>query len=122
SFQMLTMDTGTMLFYSRSGEISRTVRAALEHAIELRQRAQELSAQITTRTQRIAEINAEQGRIRENMKTIGQTSQYYERLLAKLNEQESQIERLQTERDDLAARRDAAQREVADYLANLTLD
>jgi hypothetical protein len=122
SLALLTMDPGQLLFYSRSGEIPRTVRAALDHVIELKQKAQDLSAQITTRTQKIAEINAEQARIRENMKTVGQTSQYYERLLAKLNEQESQIEQLQKDRDELAARREAAQRDLAEYLANLTLD
>ena len=119
---LATMDPGQMLFYSKSGEIPRAVRSAIERAIELRQRMIDLETQVNARTQRIAAITAEQGRIRENMKTVGQTSQYYERLLAKLNEQESQIEQQQKERDDLSAKREAAQREFAEYLANLTLD
>jgi septal ring factor EnvC (AmiA/AmiB activator) len=46
---------------------------------------------------------------------------YYARLLAKLNDQESSIERLQRERDDLIARRDAARKQLDDYLANLQI-
>lgn len=119
----LAQETPTsLLTYTRSGEISRSVRAAIEKAIELKQKAQDLAAQADLRGKRIAEISGEQVRIRENMKTIGQTSQYYERLLAKLNEQESQIEQLQKEQQELWIKRDAAQREVAEYLANLTLN
>ena len=38
------------------------------------------------------------------MKTVSQTTEYYQRLLGKLNEQESSIETLQKERDDLIKR------------------
>ena len=55
------------------------------------------------------------------MKTVAQTTQYYDRLLAKLNEQESSIERLQKERDALIAKRDSLRRELDDYLAALTV-
>jgi hypothetical protein len=116
------LDQASLLYYSRAGEIPQSVRDGIQRLISLRQRVTDLDAQINARTQKINAIAPEQARIRENMKTVGQTSQYYERLLTKLNEQESQLEQLQKERDDLAARRDAAQREVAEYLANLTLN
>jgi len=64
---------------------------------------------------------AEQARIRENMKTVGQTTEYYKRLLTKLNEQESSIERLQRERDELSKTRDAQRKELEDYVINLTI-
>ena len=69
-----------------------------------------------------AEIGQEQGRIRENMKTVTSGSAYYERLLAKLNEQEGQIERLHSERDDLLKKRDAQQKALEDYLSGLTVE
>jgi len=59
----------------------------------------DVERQIALRSQQIAEITAEQNRIRENMKTVAPSTPYHERLLAKLNEQESSIERLQRERD-----------------------
>ncbi len=55
------------------------------------------------------------------MKTVAQSSQYYERLLAKLNEQESSIERLQKERDDLTAKRESMRRELSEYLDSLNV-
>ena len=53
------------------------------------------------------------------MKTVTQSSDYYKRLLGKLNEQETRIERLQTETADLQERLNAQQKELEDYLANL---
>jgi predicted transcriptional regulator len=69
----------------------------------------------------LAQTTAEQARLRENMKTVAQSSQYYERLLAKLNEQESSIERLQKERDDLTAKRESMRRELSEYLDSLNV-
>jgi hypothetical protein len=56
------------------------------------------------------------------MQTVAQSTQYYDRLLAKLNEQESSIESLQKERDALIAKRDSARRELDEYLNGLTVD
>jgi hypothetical protein len=56
------------------------------------------------------------------MKTVAQTTEYYNRLLAKLNEQESSIEILQKERDALMARRDSLRKELDDDLNGLTVD
>ena len=81
----------------------------------------DVDRQIAARTQQIAEITQEQNRIRENMKTVAQSTQYYERLLAKLNEQESSIESLQKERNTLMTARDSARKDMEDYLSTLTV-
>jgi len=52
---------------------------------------------------------------------VSSGSQYYNRLLAKLNEQESSIESLQKERVALTASRDSARKELEDYLGTLTV-
>lgn len=44
------------------------------------------------------------------MKAVSQNTPYYARLLAKLDDQESAIERLQQERDALSVRRDSQSR------------
>ena len=82
------------------------MRDAIAKAIQLKQSAIDVERRSTRANQRIAEITAEQNRIRENMKTVAQSTQYYDRLLTKLNEQETSIERLQKERDALIVRRD----------------
>jgi septal ring factor EnvC (AmiA/AmiB activator) len=95
------------------------VRDAIGKAVQLRQSVVDVDRDIATRTQRVAEITSEQNRIRENMKTVAPSTQYYSRLLEKLNEQESAIESLQKERDALTAKRDALRRELDDYLGGL---
>ena len=121
SIAMLNTDVAQLISYSRTGEIPAQVRDAIARAVQLKQAVLETERQIAERTQSIAAITEEQNRIRENMKTVGQTTQYYERLLVKLNEQESSIERLQTERDGMLTRRDTQRKELEDYLANLTI-
>ncbi len=112
-------DLGQLLSYSTTAEIPKEVRDALARAAQMRQGIIDLERQINTRTQQIAEITAEQNRIRENMKTVASGTTYYTRLLEKLNEQESSIEKLQAERTSLTARRDALRRELDEFVSGL---
>ena len=92
-------------------------RSQLKQAV-----ARRSSATIDVAASRSTRSRAEQNRIRENMKTVAQGTQYYERLLSKLNEQESSIETLQRERAAIIVRRDAARKDLDDYLTNLTIE
>jgi len=121
SLAMLPMDVAQLLVYQRTGAIPQSVRDAIAKAVTLKNAVNDLERQMAARTTEINEITAEQTRIRENMRILSNTTQYYQRLLAKLNEQESRLETLQTERDSFASRRDAARKELEDYLANLTI-
>jgi hypothetical protein len=122
SLAMLPMDVSVLLIYQRNGSIPAKVRDAIAKAIALKNAVTDLDRQIAARVQEINGITAEQGRIRENMKTVSNTTTpYYQRLLTKLNEQESQLESLHTDRDALTTKRDAARKELEDYLANLTI-
>ena len=116
---MLTADLNQLLFYSTTNEIPKNVREAIARAVELKQDVLDIERQIAARTQRIVDITVEQNRIRENMKTVAPHTPFYERLLAKLNEQETSIEGLQRERDALTTRRDVVRRELEEYLAGL---
>ena len=107
--------------YNRYGEIPGSVRDVLSKAIRMKQSIVDLEAQSASRTAQIADIAREQERIRENMKTVEAKSQYYERLLSKLNEQESSIEKLQKERDDLTAKLDSERKALEEYLSGLTM-
>lgn len=112
-------DPSTLLYYSRTGQMPKDVRDALAKAIQLKQGIAALDQQINAHTQQINEITAEQTRIRENMKTVAPSGQYYDRLLSKLNEQETTIEKLQSERKDITTRRDSARKDLDDYLNSL---
>jgi hypothetical protein len=121
SLAILSTDIPALLQYSRTGEIPKPVRDVLAKAIEMRQAVADVERDIGVHDQRIAEITAEQTRIRENMKTVSQTTPYYQRLLSKLNEQESSIETLQKERDELTAKRDDLRTQLEHYVNGLTL-
>jgi hypothetical protein len=118
---LLNTDITQLVAYSKTGEIPADVRSAVGKAAQLAGVVTDVDRQIALHTKQIADIDTEQGRIRENMKTVGQTSQYYQRLLTKLNDQESSIEKLQRERDDLQTKRDAARKELEDFLRDLTV-
>jgi hypothetical protein len=118
---MLPANITQLLTYTRTGEIPQPVRDAIAKAIQMKQAVIDIEGQVANRTSQISDITEEQERIRENMKTVDQKSQYYERLLAKLNEQESSIEKLQKERDDLLARGDAQRKALEEYLGGLAV-
>jgi hypothetical protein len=121
STALLPLDVAQLFEYQRNGSIPSGVRDAIAKAISLKNAVLDLDRQIGARTQEINGITAEQGRIRENVKTVSNSAPYYQRLLAKLNEQESTLETLHADRDALTARRDAARKELEDYLSNLTI-
>lgn len=116
---MLPADLGQLVSYSTTTEISKDVREALAKVVQMKQSMLDAERQIASRTQQISEITVEQNRIRENMKTVARQTPYYERLTAKLSEQETSIESLQGERVSLTARRDMLRRELEEYLGGL---
>ena len=120
-FSLLQWDVAQLLSYSRTGEIPAAVREALGRAVQFRQAVLDTERQIDDRMKQVAAITQEQARIRENMKTVDASSPYAKRLLDKLNEQESLIEKLQLERSELAKKRDAQRKELEDYLGSLTV-
>ncbi len=121
SISLFAMDYGPLLSYNQNGELPASVRDAIAKAVQLRRDGLEVDRQVTARTQHISEITAEQNRIRENMKTVAQSSEYYTRLLTKLNEQETSIESLQKERDALTVKRDALRRDLEEYVRGLNV-
>jgi hypothetical protein len=123
SIMLGAADSRALEFYARASsvQIPKDVRDAVAKAIQLKQSVADVDRDINAHNQRVTEITIEQNRIRENMKTVGQTTQYSERLLAKLNEQESSIEKLQKERDALVERRDSLRRELEEYVNGLSV-
>ena len=94
---ILTCDLGQLAYYRQVGEIPKPVRDALAQTMAAKQAMAETERHIQLRQQKINEVSQEQNRIRENMKTVAQNSEYYQRLLKKLDEQETAIETLQAE-------------------------
>jgi hypothetical protein len=118
---ILPADLGQLESYSRSGEIPAVVREALIKTMKLKSAVLDSQRQIQQRQKELSEISQEQKRIRDNLNTVTQSSQYYARLLGKLNDQESRIEKLQVEIERLQQTHDQQRKELETYLVNTTV-
>jgi hypothetical protein len=118
-FSILGADLNQLVYYTRAGEIPQKVRDALSRAATLKRAVVDAERSIADLENQVRRITEEQSRIRENMRTVEKQSQYYNRLLAKLNEQESALEKLQEQLSGLREQRDTRQRELENYLAEL---
>ena len=118
---ILPADLGQLESYSRSGEIPAVVRAALIKTMGLKSAVLDTQRQIQQKQKELSDISQEQKRIRDNMYTVTQNSQYYTRLLGKLNDQESRIEKLQVEIERLQQTHDQQRKDLDTYLVNTTV-
>ncbi|MEO7996950.1 MAG: hypothetical protein ABI852_05870, partial [Gemmatimonadaceae bacterium] len=121
SVSIAPADIGTLYTYARNGEVPAEVRESLNNIIMLKQAMIETERQFVDRNRQATEISVEQNRLRENMKTVAQNSDYYKRLLQKLNDQETQLEKLGRERDELQAKRASQGAELDAFLSTLTI-
>jgi uncharacterized protein YutE (UPF0331/DUF86 family) len=119
---ILNTDIGSLEFYSKSDRIPKKVRDVLTKAIGLRNDMTETQRQIEERRRQVAEITNEQTRIRENIKTVDRTSEYATRLLKKLNDQETSIEKLQTEADSLQKQLEKQRAEFEAFLQGTSVE
>ena len=118
---LLPLDLPSLLSYRQTGEIPAPVRDALTKAAGLKQASAQTQNEIDERNAQITSISQDQNRLRENIKTVDKASAYATRLLKKLDDQESQLEKLRTENDSLRTRLDEQNRALADYLNNLNV-
>ena len=119
--EMLPMDIGPLDFYRRSGEIPPPVQAAIAKAITLKGAMVDTQRQIDQDKSKLADITAEQSRIRDDLKSVQPNSKYYDRLTAKLNAQEDQIEKTQTEADGLQKQLEQQRADLEKYIAGLNV-
>jgi hypothetical protein len=119
---LIGTDVGALEFYGRTDRIPTKVRDVINKAIALRNAMTDTERQIEEKRAKLNEVSTEQTRIRENIKTVDRSSDYATRLLKKLNDQETAIEKLQTENDDLHKRLDTQRKEFETYLQNTSVD
>ena len=115
------MNSDQLEGYLQAEAIPAPVHAALAKVIEMKRAVVETQRQLDARKQQIADVTAEQSRIRENMKTVAASTDYYARLVKKLDEQETTIESTQKQMLDLQKKIDDQRKELETYLAGLTL-
>ena len=114
-------DAEQFLAYANGGAVPQKVKDALSKAADLQRQVGDAKRKLDETEQQLKSIADEQGRLRENMKTVDSKSDYYKRLLKKLDDGETRIETLQQQRDDLRDTLDAKRQALRDYLSNLTV-
>ena len=118
---ILLMDSGIdqIIQYQQAKEVSQKVKEALQRVVQLRSKLDDARAQRTRLDQRTAEITAEHARIRENMQRLPQNSDLYNRYVKKLDQQETELEKLRKEIESLKNTEEEYRRELQNYVMNL---
>lgn len=118
---ILLMESGIdqIAYYQQAKEVSPKVKEALQRVVSLRSKLDDTLAQRTRLDQRTAEITAEHARIRENMQRLQQNSDLYTRYVKKLDQQETELEKLRKEIESLKNTEEEHRRELQNYVLNL---
>jgi hypothetical protein len=118
---ILLMDSGIdhIVYYQQAKEVSLKVKEALQRVVQLRNKLDDARAQRTRLDQRTTEITAEHARIRENMQRLQQNSDLYNRYVKKLDQQETELEKLRKEIETLKNTEEEHRRELQIFVMNL---
>jgi len=118
---LVLMNSGLdqIAYYQQAKEVSQKVKDALQHVVQLRSKLDDTRAQRMRLDQRTAEITAEHGRIRENMQRLQQNSELYNRYVKKLDQQETELEKLRKDIENLKNTEEEHRRELQNYVMNL---
>ena len=109
------------MIFTQTSAIPKKVRVAISKAIALKNKADETYREVQVMKSRISSISSEQSRIRSNMGAVNRNSDYYNRLMKKLDDQESQIEHHQAELAELEATYQQQRSAFEDYLSELEI-
>ena len=118
---ILLMESGLdqIVYYHQAKETGPKVKEALQRVVQLRSRLDEVHAQRTRLDQRTAEITVEHARIRKNMQRLQQNSELYTCYVKKLDQQETELEKLRKEIESLKNTEEEHRRELQNYVMNL---
>lgn len=116
---LVNSDIAQLIAVAKETQIPASIREALTKLAAFKRAIADSDRQIAEQTRQIAEITQEQNRIRENMRTVQQNAAYYQRLLEKLNEQESRIEALQREKAEALRVKEGRREEMEGYVRGL---
>ncbi|MEM1424053.1 MAG: hypothetical protein AAGH64_08620, partial [Planctomycetota bacterium] len=121
-YQLGSFNEEQLLVHVRGGAASERVLEAFRTAAALRAAVSGFERRVTDARDELEEIDRDQRRIRENLKTVREGSQLASRYLDTLNEQEDRIEALRAAIE--TAQRDVrrAERDLADFLRDLDVD
>ncbi len=119
---ILNCTVNTLLSYSQNGEFSDEVIAALAGVIAQRQEIDRLNGQLNQLRQEVNDLERQQARLRENLRTVGNNSDLGAEYLRRMAEQETRFDELDTAITELTEQIRLANEALAESVRNLNVD
>lgn len=119
---LVNVSLDQLLIYAKDGKTSPAVIDAVKKAAAMQAKVSEIAQRLARVEEQRQEISGDQSRIRNNMTSIDRNSELYRRYTTKLNEQESVLEKLAAERIEAEEAKNAAEKELRDYLRDLDVE
>jgi len=110
-----------LTYYMRATQVSDKVKQALQRVSTLRDKLDQTMQQRRRFEQQIQEISQEQARMRENMGRLAQNSELYNRYVRKLDQQETEIDKVRKDIETLKGTEEQQRKELNDYLMGLDI-
>lgn len=110
-----------LTYYMRATQVSDRVKQALQRVSALRDKLDQTVQQRRRFEQQIQEISQEQARMRENMGRLAQNSELYNRYVRKLDQQETEIDKIRKDIETLKGTEEQQRKELNDYLMGLDI-
>jgi hypothetical protein len=110
-----------LTYYMRATQVSDKVKQALQRVSTLRDKLDQTVQQRRRFEQQIQEISQEQARMRENMGKLAQNSELYNRYVRKLDQQETEIDKIRKDIESLKGTEEQQRKELNDYLMGLDI-
>jgi hypothetical protein len=118
-YALLNGDINSLIIEANRGPVPQNVKDALAKVSTMKQAIVDLHTKLDQDHAKEAVIVQDNARIDETLKTIDKTTQLYNRLLSKLNDEETDLEKLRADEDSLNQQITASQKDLEDYLAQL---
>jgi hypothetical protein len=118
--QLASVGDEQVRFFLSQAVTSEKVKEGLRRALGLRHELAQAQREAAERERQLRVITDDQTRLRANLKDMPSTAKAYKRYLEKFDQQETQIETLQADIENLRAAAHARQKALDDFLAAFT--
>jgi hypothetical protein len=119
---LTNMDDDGVRFYLRSSALSQKGKDALEEALARRQKLAQTQQALQAEERALHDISDDQARMRANMERVPQTSEAYKRYLKKFDDQETEIEKRQSQIAKLRAAAEEERKSYQAFIAGLNVE
>ncbi|HEY7308603.1 MAG TPA: DUF4139 domain-containing protein, partial [Gemmataceae bacterium] len=120
--QLTNVDDNNIRHFIGQTITSDKVKKGLQQAMELRWATAKTQREIAELTRQLETIRQDQPRLRSNLKELPQTSEAFQRIVKKFNEQETQIEKYLADIKKLQGVEHTQRKEFEDFLAGFSAE